>query len=113
MTENENTNQNTAPNPTPTEPTQPTSEIPQTATAAIEGMFKEAMEKGASDVHIEPREKELIVRFRIDGAFVHFKTYPEAFKDPLVVKIKILADLRIDEKRLPQDGKAILVFGGK
>lgn len=70
----------------------------------LQTIFKEAANLGASDIHIEPQEKRLVVRFRIDGAL---QTRVEAdlkIAPPLMVKLKLMADLDIAEKRLPQDG---------
>jgi type II secretory ATPase GspE/PulE/Tfp pilus assembly ATPase PilB-like protein len=63
------------------------------------------MRSAASDIHIEPREKDMVVRLRIDGNFINFKKIQLNQKDAVIARIKILAYLRIDEHRLPQDGK--------
>jgi type II secretory ATPase GspE/PulE/Tfp pilus assembly ATPase PilB-like protein len=68
-------------------------------------MFVEALRTLASDIHIEPREKNLIIRLRVDGNFIPYKEVPLLNKDAIIARIKILAYLRIDEHRLPQDGK--------
>ena len=68
-------------------------------------LFLAAIQRGASDIHIEPYEKELRVRFRIDGVLQSVMTPPMKFRDPLVSRIKIMARLDISEKRLPQDGR--------
>ena len=68
-------------------------------------LFLAAIQRGASDIHIEPYEKELRVRFRIDGVLQQVMTPPLKFRDPLVSRIKIMARLDISEKRLPQDGR--------
>jgi type IV pilus assembly protein PilB len=68
-------------------------------------LFLAAIQRGASDIHIEPYEKELRVRFRIDGVLQSVMTPPLKFRDPLVSRIKIMARLDISEKRLPQDGR--------
>ncbi len=64
-----------------------------------------AIEKRASDVHIEPYEKELRVRLRIDGVLYPIKPPPFAHKDAIISRIKILSKMDIAEKRLPQDGR--------
>ena len=71
----------------------------------VNDIFLEALRSGASDIHIEPRDQMMIVRLRIDGNFVNFKTIDLIQKDAIIARIKILAYLRIDEHRLPQDGK--------
>jgi type IV pilus assembly protein PilB len=68
-------------------------------------LFLAAIQRGASDIHIEPYEKDLRVRFRIDGVLQPVMTPPLKFRDPLVSRIKIMARLDIAEKRLPQDGR--------
>ena len=68
-------------------------------------LFLAAIQRGASDIHIEPYEKDLRVRFRIDGVLQSVMTPALKFRDPLVSRIKIMARLDIAEKRLPQDGR--------
>ena len=65
----------------------------------------------ASDVHIEPDEKGLLVRFRIDGMLHDIRTLPNAIKSAIVSRIKILAKMDIAERRLPQDGRFQVKFG--
>ena len=64
-----------------------------------------AVRSRASDVHIEPQEKSTRVRYRIDGILQEKLTVPKALHDALVSRIKILSGLKIDEKRIPQDGR--------
>jgi type IV pilus assembly protein PilB len=68
-------------------------------------LFLAAIQRGASDIHIEPFEKDLRVRFRIDGVLQSVMTPPLKLRDPLISRIKIMARLDIAEKRLPQDGR--------
>jgi type IV pilus assembly protein PilB len=65
----------------------------------------DALKRGASDIHIEPYEKEFRVRFRIDGVLYNVMALPMKLKDPLTSRMKIMAKLDISEKRLPQDGR--------
>jgi type IV pilus assembly protein PilB len=65
----------------------------------------DALKRGASDIHIEPYEKEFRVRFRIDGVLYNVMALPMKLRDPLLSRIKIMAKLDISEKRLPQDGR--------
>ncbi|HUK89336.1 MAG TPA: type IV-A pilus assembly ATPase PilB [Blastocatellia bacterium] len=65
----------------------------------------DALRRGASDIHIEPYEKEFRVRFRIDGVLYHIMTPPLKMRDAMTSRLKILARLDIAEKRLPQDGR--------
>jgi type IV pilus assembly protein PilB len=64
-----------------------------------------AIQKGASDIHIEPYEKELRVRYRIDGILYNIMQPPMKFRDAITSRIKIMSKLDIAEKRLPQDGR--------
>jgi type IV pilus assembly protein PilB len=64
-----------------------------------------AIKKGASDIHVEPQEKELIVRFRVDGALEQAQVLPKKIQMGLISRFKILSKLDIAEKRLPQDGR--------
>ena len=65
----------------------------------------------ASDIHIEPNEKGLLIRFRIDGMLHDIRTLPSAIKSAVVSRIKILAKMDIAERRLPQDGRFQVKFG--
>jgi type IV pilus assembly protein PilB len=71
----------------------------------INGLLTDAVSKGVSDIHIEPYEKEVRVRYRIDGALHEVMKPPYKMKAALTSRIKILADLNIAERRLPQDGR--------
>src|SRR5207237_8946439 len=64
-----------------------------------------AVRKGASDIHIEPYEKSMRVRFRIDGALQEMMAPPYKFKAAITSRLKIMADLDIAERRVPQDGR--------
>ena len=64
-----------------------------------------AMQKGASDIHIEPYEKEYRIRYRIDGTLYNVMVPPLKFRDAITSRLKIMAKLDIAEKRLPQDGR--------
>ena len=69
-----------------------------------------AIQKGASDIHIEPYEKELRVRYRIDGMLYNIMQPPMKFRDAITSRIKIMSKLDIAEKRLPQDGRIKIRF---
>jgi type IV pilus assembly protein PilB len=69
-----------------------------------------AIQKGASDIHIEPYEKELRVRYRIDGILYNIMQPPMKFRDAITSRIKIMSRLDIAEKRLPQDGRIKVRF---
>jgi type IV pilus assembly protein PilB len=68
-------------------------------------LLVDSLKRGASDIHIEPYEKEFRVRFRIDGVLYNVMALPMKLRDPLLSRIKIMAKLDISEKRLPQDGR--------
>ncbi|MDD5377402.1 MAG: GspE/PulE family protein [Candidatus Gracilibacteria bacterium] len=72
----------------------------------LDNIFSKALSLGASDIHIEPDEDTLLLRIRVDGRFMEYGRFPNSEKAPLIAKIKILSSLKIDEQRLPQDGKA-------
>jgi type IV pilus assembly protein PilB len=78
-------------------------------------ILTDAVKRGASDIHIEPYEKEYRVRFRIDGMLSAIMSPPYKLKDAITSRIKIMAKLDISEKRLPQDGRIMLKMniGGK
>jgi type IV pilus assembly protein PilB len=73
-------------------------------------MLMSAIQKAASDIHIEPYEKEFRVRFRIDGILYNVMAPPMKFRDAITSRIKIMAKLDIAEKRLPQDGRIKIRF---
>ena len=73
-------------------------------------LLMSAIQKGASDIHIEPYEKELRVRYRMDGLLYNIMSPPLKFRDAMCSRIKIMAKLDISEKRLPQDGRIKIRF---
>jgi type IV pilus assembly protein PilB len=73
-------------------------------------LLMSAIQKGASDIHIEPYEKELRVRYRIDGLLYNIMQPPMKFRDAITSRIKIMSKLDIAEKRLPQDGRIKIRF---
>ena len=79
----------------------------------INGLLTDAVLKGVSDIHIEPYEKELRVRYRIDGSLQEVMKPPMKMKAALTSRIKILADLNIAERRVPQDGRIKLKLKNK
>lgn len=76
-------------------------------------ILKHAVEGKASDIHIEPYSNQLRVRFRMDGVLYSSLFLDKKFLSPLVSRIKILSSLRIDETRIPQDGRFYAVISGK
>ena len=70
-----------------------------------------AILEGASDIHIEPTEKSVIVRYRVDGVLKDVMTLPKNAQSGILARIKILANLKIDEHRVPQDGRFKIAQG--
>ena len=73
-------------------------------------ILTDSLRKGASDIHLEPYEKEYRVRFRVDGILQPVMSPPMKLKDALTSRLKIMAKLDISEKRLPQDGRIMIKF---
>jgi type IV pilus assembly protein PilB len=73
-------------------------------------ILTDAVRRGASDIHIEPYEKEYRVRFRTDGILANVMAPPMRLKDAITSRLKIMAKLDISEKRLPQDGRIMIKF---
>jgi len=71
----------------------------------VDTFLRHAIVQGASDIHIEPMETEVLVRYRIDGILHDAMTLPKAAAAGIVARIKVLSNLKLDEKRLPQDGR--------
>jgi len=71
----------------------------------VDTLLRHAIVQGASDIHIEPMEAEVLVRYRIDGILHDAMTLPKAAAAGIVARIKVLSNLKLDEKRLPQDGR--------
>jgi type IV pilus assembly protein PilB len=80
---------------------------------AVNQILSQAIQSGASDIHIEPHRSELKVRLRIDGVLQDLMNSPKSVQAPLISRIKILADMDIAERRLPQDGHIHLKADGK
>lgn len=78
----------------------------------VGSILEQAVSKGTSDIHIEPLETEAIVRYRIDGVLQETLRFPKTLYNSLVARIKILASLRLDERRKPQDGRFTSMVGG-
>jgi type IV pilus assembly protein PilB len=76
-------------------------------------IIQSAVKEGASDIHIEPAEKKLKVRFRIDGELFEMMNPPASMGPAIVSRLKIMANLDISERRLPQDGRIRCTVGGR
>jgi general secretion pathway protein E len=79
----------------------------------VNGLFTQAVKARASDIHIEPEEKEVIVRYRVDGQLYVARRASRQFMGSVVARVKIMAGLNIAEKRLPQDGRISLRIAGR
>lgn len=79
----------------------------------LNALFQQAAKERASDIHVEPYEKDLDVRMRIDGILHRILSPPKIIQDALISRIKIMANLDIAEKRLPQDGRIRLLIAGQ
>ncbi|PYO66466.1 MAG: type IV-A pilus assembly ATPase PilB [Gemmatimonadetes bacterium] len=79
----------------------------------INGLLTDAVKRGASDIHLEPFEHELRVRYRIDGALQEVMKPPVKMRAALTSRVKIMAQLNIAERRVPQDGRIKLKMGSK
>jgi general secretion pathway protein E len=79
----------------------------------VNAMIAEALEKRASDIHIEPFEKEFRIRFRVDGVLFSQETPPRELKAAIISRLKLMAKLNIAERRLPQDGRIKIKILGR
>lgn len=79
----------------------------------VNSLMSQAVKDGASDIHIEPYERELLVRFRVDGVLHEIIRPPKRFQNSIISRVKIMGGLNIAEKRLPQDGRIRLKVAGK
>ena len=79
----------------------------------VSSTLQSAVEEGASDIHIEPQRARLRIRFRIDGELREVTSLPLELHQPIVSRVKILSDLKIDENRIPQDGRFRTVIFGR
>jgi general secretion pathway protein E len=79
----------------------------------VNGLFSQAVKERASDIHIEPEDREVIVRYRVDGQLYVARHASRQFMSSVIARIKIMAGLNIAEKRLPQDGRISLKIAGR
>jgi type IV pilus assembly protein PilB len=79
----------------------------------VDTLLRHAIIQGASDIHIEPMEEEVLVRYRIDGILSDAMKLPKMASDSLVARIKVLSNLKLDQKRLPQDGRFKMEMDGQ
>ena len=113
-------------NDQPTQPTGPLYDITQNAPIVfgaggedasviqlVHRVIKDAVERGSSDIHFEPGDEEMRVRYRIDGVLQEAATVPTSAVPAVTSRVKILSDLDIAERRVPQDGRISLEVAGK
>jgi type IV pilus assembly protein PilB len=81
--------------------------------SVVNGVLSEAVRRGASDIHIEPYEKDFRVRLRIDGTLVDVTHIPMEMKRAVIARFKIMSRMDIGESRVPQDGRIKIKMGGK
>jgi len=79
----------------------------------VDTLLRHAIIQGASDIHIEPMETEVLVRYRIDGILHDAMTLPRHAASTIVARLKVLSNLKLDEKRLPQDGRFKMEMDGQ
>jgi type IV pilus assembly protein PilB len=81
--------------------------------ALVDRLLMEALSRGASDIHVEPQEETLLVRLRLDGVLEELETLPKTLTPAVTSRLKIMAELDIAERRLPQDGRIRRSWQGK
>ncbi len=79
----------------------------------VNGLLSQAIKERASDIHIEPEEREVLVRYRVDGQLYVAKRASRQFMSAVIARVKIMSGLNIAEKRLPQDGRISRKIGGR
>ncbi len=79
----------------------------------VDTLLRHAIMQGASDIHIEPGEEEVVVRYRIDGILSDAMKLPKIAAGTIVARIKVLSNLKLDQKRLPQDGRFKMEMDGQ
>ena len=79
----------------------------------VNTLLSRAVKEKASDIHIEPYEKDVVVRFRVDGVLYDVFKPPKKLQNAILSRVKVMGNLNIAEKRLPQDGRIPLKIGGK
>ncbi len=89
----------------------PVAKAPQNVGELLEMIVKEAFMMKASDIHMEPREKDMNIRYRVDGMLQDIRTVDKNQESALVFKIKVASNLRTDEHFAPQDGRIGFIFG--
>src|SRR5439155_18206764 len=83
------------------------------AVKLVHTTMAQAIEDGASDIHFEPQEQDMVVRARIDGVTREVATIPKQMQPAVISRLKIMGNLDIAERRAPQDGRVSVRFGGQ
>jgi type IV pilus assembly protein PilB len=83
------------------------------AVRVVASTIKAAVQRAASDIHIEPQVGETSIRFRVDGVLREFEKIPKALQNSVASRVKILSDMDISERRAPQDGRFLVKIGGR
>lgn len=81
--------------------------------AMVRGLIVEAVRRRASDIHLEPLERRFRVRYRVDGALIEAESPPKRLQLAIISRLKVMADISIAEKRVPQDGRIQIVVDGR
>jgi len=79
----------------------------------VNGVISQAIRERASDIHIEPKEEEVLIRFRVDGVLRPVTTLPKSVHSIISTRIKVMAGMNIAERRLPQDGRILVSSDGR
>jgi len=79
----------------------------------VNSIFLQAIEQNASDIHIEPQEHQVRVRYRIDGMLREVMTLPKKIRSAVISRVKVISNMDIAEKRIPQDGRLQLKYGNR
>jgi type IV pilus assembly protein PilB len=79
----------------------------------VNSVIAQSVDDAASDIHFEPQAKELVIRFRLDGVLHEVMSVPRRMQNGVISRLKVMAELDIAERRVPQDGRMGLVVGGK
>jgi type IV pilus assembly protein PilB len=87
--------------------------VDESVVRIVDTLLKHAIVQGASDVHIEPEDEQVLVRYRIDGLLHDAMVLPKNTAPGITARIKVLSNLKLDEKRIPQDGRFKLEADGE
>jgi type II secretory ATPase GspE/PulE/Tfp pilus assembly ATPase PilB-like protein len=97
----------------PDEPEEDDATVAEGATDLVNSLIGKALNAGASDVHLDPQSRDTLVRFRVDGVMREDAPVEKRLQNALAARIKVMAQLDIAEKRMPQDGSFVVYIGGR